>query len=217
MWEVQRSVSSHRMFRQLILPAVFPIGIVLLTIALIVSIGETLLNLFDPTVEEIRRPELWVATGAALAILAVAGLLSTRPAGSLGKLDEPLMIGKRPLLADPLPPVDVLARRGVPGTVDDLAPDYVLYARNGQIGIAREILRGVPGEYGQFRQGFVYAQGVFGANDEMWIPIEAISAVYPETRSAFIAIAGDEIEAYGWDNPPASFNLRRAREENTLY
>ena len=217
MWEVQGSVSSNRMFRQIILPGIFPVGIVILTAALIVTIGEILLNLFDPTVDEIKRPELWVATGAALAILAVAGVLSTRPAGSLGKLDEPLMIGKRPLLADPLPPVDMLARRGLPGTVEDLAPGFALYARNGQLGIAREILRGVPGESGQFRQGFVYAQGVFGANDQMWIPIEAISAVYPQTQSAFIAIAGDEIEAYGWENPPASFNLRGTSHENKLY
>jgi hypothetical protein len=217
MWEVQKSVSSNRMFRQVILPGIFPIGIVILTAALIVTIGETLLNLFDPTVDEIKRPELWVATGAALALLAIAGFLVSRPAGSLGKLDEPLMIGSRPLLAQPLPPVDVLARRGVPGTVDDLVPGYALYARNGQIGIARELLRDVPGEVGRFRKGFVYAQGVYGANDQMWIPLEAISAVYPETRSAFMAIAGDEIEAYGWDNPPASFNLRRTREENMLY
>ena len=60
----------------------------MLTILLIVTIGETLLSLFDPTVDEIKRPELWVATGAALAILAVAGLLATRPPGSLGKLDQ---------------------------------------------------------------------------------------------------------------------------------
>ncbi len=64
--------------------------------------------------------------------------------------------------------------------------------------------------------GLTYAF-VFGANDQMWIPIEAISAVYPETQAAFLAIAGDEIEAYGWDNPPASFNLRRTREENKLF
>jgi hypothetical protein len=217
MWEVQRSVSSHRMFRQIILPGIFPIGVIILTAALIVTIGETLLSLFDPTVDEIKRPELWVATGAALAILGVAGLLSSRPAGSLGKLDEPLMIGSRPLLAEPLPPVDVLARRGVRGSVDDLAPGYQLYARNGQIGVAREILRDVKGEYGQFRQGFIYSQGVHGANDQMWIPIEAVSAVYPETSAAFLAIAGDEIEAYGWNNPPASFNLHRSREENKLY
>lgn len=217
MWEVQKSVSSNRMFRQVILPGIFPAGVVILTAALIVFIGETLLSLFDPTVEEIKRPELWVATGAALGILAIASLLASRPAGSLGKLDEPLMIGKRPLLAEPLPPVDVLARRGVPGTIDDLAAGYALYARNGQIGIAREFLRDVPGESGQFRKGFVYAQGVYGANDQMWIPLEAISAVYPETKSAFIAIAGDEIETYGWDNPPASFNLRRTSHENRLY
>ena len=51
----------------------------------------------------------------------------------------------------------------------------------------------------------------------MWIPIEAVSAVYPERSSAFLAIAGDEIEAYGWHNPPVSFNLRRTLEENKLY
>lgn len=211
-------MSTQRMFRQLILPGVFPVMVIILTAALIIIVGETLLGLFDPNFDkEIERVELWVATGVALLILAAAGFLATRPKGSLGKLDEPLMIGSRPLLAEPLPPVDVTARRGLPGTTADLAPGYQLYARNGQIGIAREILRDVPGESGHLRQGFIYAQGVFGANDQMWIPIEAVSAVYPETRSAFLAIAGDEIEAYGWDNPPASFNLLRTREENKLY
>ena len=28
---------------------------------------------------------------------------------------------------------------------------------------------------------------------------------------------GDEIEAYGWDNPPAAFNLKRQREEYKLF
>ena len=206
------------MFRQLILPGVFPVMVIILTAVLIIFVGESLLGLFDPDFDrEIERLELWIATGAALLILATAGFLATRPKGSLGKLDEPLMIGSRPLLADPLPAVDVTARRGMPGTVADLASGYRLYARNGQIGVAREILRDVPGESGYLRQGFIYAQGVFGANDQMWIPIEAVSAVYPETRSAFIAVAGDEIEAYGWDNPPASFNLRRTREDNKLY
>ena len=36
-------------------------------------------------------------------------------------------------------------------------------------------------------------------------------------RSAFLAIAGDEIEAYGWQNPPISFNLHRTLPENRLY
>lgn len=216
--EVESGVSSYGFVRRFVLPTTFPLAAIALTITLIVIIGEALLSIFDPGFDkEYERPELWVATFAALVILAVAGFLATRPAGSLGKLDEPMAIGSRPLLADPPPPVDLLARRGLPGTESDLAAGYVLFARNGQIGVVREMLRDVAAEVGHLRKGFIYAQGVYGANDNMWIPIEAVSAVYPETKTAFLAIAGDEIEAYGWDNPPPAFNLRRTSEENKLY
>jgi hypothetical protein len=208
---------QQKFFRQFVLPGIFPATIVAIVVAGIVLVGETLLASVNDAGSEIERIELWVGTGAALLILAACAFLATRPAGSLGKLDEPLMIGKRPMLADPLPPVDVTARRGIPGSLDDLAPGYALFARNGQIGVARELLRDVPGEMSHLRKGFVYAQGVFGANDQMWIPLEAVSAVYPETHAAFLAIAGDEIEAYGWDNPPAAFNLKRQHEEYKLY
>lgn len=210
-------MSTQKLYREIILPGAFPIAVILLTIALIVLVGETLLSLVKDADSEIERPELWFGTGAALAILGVAAFLATRPAGSLGKLDEPMAIGTRPLLADPLPPVDVRARHGLPGTTDEIAPGYVLYARNGQIGVVREVLRDVPAEVRHLRRGLLYTQGVFGANDQMWIPVEAVSAVYPETSSAFLAIAGDEIEAYGWHNPPISFNLNRTIEENRLY
>jgi hypothetical protein len=46
---------------------------------------------------------------------------------------------------------------------------------------------------------------LYGANDEMWIPLEAVYAVYPETGSAFLAAKGDEIEHFGWNLPPESF------------
>jgi hypothetical protein len=215
--EVQSNVTNSRLYRQIILPGVFPIGVIILTIALIVLIGETLLASVNHPGREIERRELWVGTLAALAILGFAAVLVTRPKGSLGKLDEPLAIGKRPLLADPLPPVDVYARHGTPGTVEDIGPGYLLYARNGQIGVVREVLRDVPAEVRHLRRGFLYAQGVHGANDQMWVPVEAVSAIYPETRTAFLAIAGDEIEAYGWQNPPISFNLHRTLPENRLY
>lgn len=208
---------EQKFYRQFILPALFPLTVIVVTILGIVLVGETLLALVTDAASELERPELWIATGAALLILGACAFLATRPAGSLGKLDEPIMIGKRPMLADPLPPVDVLARRGIPGTPDDITAGYVLFARNGQIGVARELLRDVPGEFSHLRKGFVYAQGVHGANDQFWVPIEAISAVYPETKSAFLAIAGDEIEAYGWSNPPVSFNLNKTVEENKLY
>jgi hypothetical protein len=205
------------MFRRAVLPVLYPAIMVAITIALIVLIGEALLHLFDPDAREIERPELWIAVAIALVILGVAAFLASRPQGSLGALDKAVMIGNRPMLAEPLPPVDMMARRGLLGTDADIVPGYALYARNGQIGIAREILRDVADEHGYHRRGFIYAEGVHGANDEMWIPMEAVSAVYPETHSAFLAIAGDEIEAYGWENPPASFNLRRQREENKLF
>jgi hypothetical protein len=210
-------VASHSMFRRAVLPVIYPAVMVAITVALIVLIGEALLHLFDPSAKEIERPELWIAVAVALVILGVAGFLATRPQGTLGPLDQPVMIGSRPMLAEALPPVDMMARRGLLGADADITPGYALYARNGQIGIAREVLRDVSDEYGHHRRGFIYAEGVHGANDEMWIPMEAVSAVYPETHSAFLAIAGDEIEAYGWDNPPASFNLRRQRHENTLF
>jgi hypothetical protein len=211
-------VSTHSVFRRAVLPAIYPLGIIVVTAALIVAVGESLLHLFDPDFSsEFERLELWIAVAFALAILGVAFFLATRPAGSLGKLDQPMMFGKKPLLAQPMPPVDIAARRGLIGTTGDIVPGYALYARNGQIGIAREVIADVADEFGHHRRGFIYTQGVHGANDEMWIPMEAVSAVYPETHSAFLAIAGDEIEAYGWDNPPASFNLRRQREENKLY
>jgi hypothetical protein len=208
---------EQKFFRQFVLPGVFPVTVILITIAGIVFVGETLLALYGDATSELRRPELWVATFATIGILGACAFIATRPEGSLGKLDEPVMIGSRPMLADPLPPVDVLARRGIQGTADDIAAGYTLYARNGQIGVARELLRDIPGEALQFRKGLIYAQGLHGANDQMWIPIEAVSAVYPETRSAFLAIAGDEIEAYGWSNPPAAFNLKRQHEEYKLY
>jgi hypothetical protein len=210
-------VTNSKFYRQFVLPGLFPAAIVALTIALIVLVGETLLATANIADREIERHELWLGTAASLIILGVAAFLATRPKGSLGKLDEPLAIGKRPMLAEPLPPVDILARRGLPGSIEDVAPGYALYARNGQIGTVREVLRDVPAEVRHLRKGFLYAQGVHGANDQMWIPIEAVSGVYPETSSAFLAIAGDEIEAYGWQNPPISFDLNRTLEENKLY
>lgn len=209
--------TQQKFFRQIVLPGVFPITIIAITIALIILVGETLLSLAGEASSELERPELWVATFAAILVLAACAFLATRPEGSLGKLDEPIMIGSRPMLAAPLPPVDVSARRGPVGTIDDIGAGYALFARNGQIGVARELLRDVPSEVSHLRKGFIYAQGVFGANDQMWIPIEAVSAVYPETHAAFLAIGGDEIEAYGWQKPPAVFNLYTQTEENKLY
>ena len=210
-------MSPAKVYRNWVLPGIVPVGVIVVTLAIIIVVGEILLSVYEHGTPELERLDLYIATGGAILILGVSAFLATRPAGALGPLDQELAFGKRPMLAEPLPPVDVSARRGALGTIDDIERGYALYARNGQLAVAQDLLKGVPGEVSHLRKGFIYAQGVHGANDQIWIPIEAVSAVYPETRSAFLAIAGDEIEAYGWQKPPASFNLLRKDTEQRLY
>jgi len=197
--------------RRIIQPLVVPLGVFVVVAAIIIFIGQTLISLFENGRTELERPELYFATILALLILGVAGFLATRPDGALGPLDRDLAIGSKPMFAPVLPPIDITARNGVPGTIADLAPGYVLYARSGALANVIDVLKGVE-EHGRVRNGLIYAQGVHGASDELWIPIEAVSAVYPETRSAFLAIKGDETEAFGWNRPPMSFS-RQARPE----
>ena len=65
----------------------------------------------------------------------------------------------------------------------------------------------LPGEeeYGRRRRGLIYANGLYGASSELWIPLEAVFAVYPETGAALLAAKGDETEHFGWNRPPESF------------
>ena len=66
--------------------------------------------------------------------------------------------------------------------------------------------RGMPGTVADVREGFtLYASGLHGANEEMWIPVEAVMSVWPETGTVFLAAKGDEMEHFGWNRPPASF------------
>ena len=211
-------MNHSKIYRELILPAVVPITVIILTAILIVGIGETLLAFVKPNPSsDLGRPELWFAVILALVVLGACAFIATRPQGSLGKLDQPVAIGSRPMLEPPLPPVDVQARRGPVGTLQDLAPGYTLYARNGALAKVVEVLPTAQEQYGHLRQGLIYAQGLYGANDEMWIPGEAVAAVYPETHSAFLAIGGDEIEFLGWHRPPAGFRRTPVKEEPKLY
>jgi hypothetical protein len=211
-------MNTGKLYRDLIMPAIVPIGVIILTILLIVVIGETLLGLADETVtKELERMELWVAVVLALVVLGACAFIATRPEGTMGRLDEEIAIGSRPMLAPPLPPVDVLARTGPRGVLADVVPGYTLYARNGALAKVVEVLPTAQEEFGHLRRGLIFAQGVFGANDEMWIPGEAVAAVYPETRSAFLAIAGDEIEFLGWHRPPSGFRRIPRKEEQHLY
>jgi hypothetical protein len=207
---------SRHFERDIIRPLVVPIGITIVVGAIIIAIGETLLGLFQEGRPDTERLELYFAVGLALVILFGCGFLATRPAGALGPLDKDLAIGSKPMFAPESPPVDLAARNGPLGTVADIAPGYVLYARSGALAQVVDVLKGVE-EYGRVRSGLIYAQGMHGASDELWIPVEAVSAVYPETRSAFLAIKGDETEAFGWDRPPSSFSRRPRPEAPKLY
>ncbi len=196
---------ATRLKRRLISPAVVFIGVALVVAALVVGIGEGLLALHPAhAASELERPELWVATGGSLAILAVCAFLATRPQGSLGLLDRDVAVGGRSMFAPEPPPLDLSLRRGPAGTVADIQEGFTLYARSGPLA---RVIGMLPGEeeYGRRRRGIIYASGLYGASDELWIPVEAVLAVYPETRAAFLAIKGDETEHFGWSRAPQSF------------
>lgn len=202
--------------RAILRPGMVFVFVALIVGLLIVGIGELLLLLHPEvmpaggegvaaTVGEFLRPELLTAFGLSLAILFVGAFLS-RPSASERRLDEPVAFGSKPIFDPVEPPLtdELKTRRGPQGTWSDIQTGYVLYARNGPLAKVEAVLPGEE-EYGKTRRGFIYASGMYGANDEMWIPIEAVYAVYPETGSAFLAAKGDEIEHFGWNLPPQSF------------
>jgi hypothetical protein len=193
--------------KQVIRPIVVPVLAFLLAAALIIAIGETLLNLFDADFSsELARKELWFGTLLALAILAVGSLIVLRnPSERNGVLDREVVVGRKPMFAEPVSPLEARMRAGGKGFISDITEGYTLYARNGEFA---RVMGMIPGgsEAGRTFKGYIYAEGMRGANRELWIPIEAVLDVYPETHSAFLAIMGDETEAFGWNKPPLSFN-----------
>lgn len=209
---------NERLKQKLIDPFVMPLIVIGVTVGLIVMMGEALLALFQPgdTKDRLDRPELWGALLLSLAVIGIAGFLVTRPKGTTGSLEREVVIGSRPFFEEPLPPVEERARTGPLGRVTDIEPGYTLYAQSGKLA---EVIGVLPGgtDYGKRFAGFLYSKGVYGASEELWVPFEAVLAVYPETRSAFLAIKGDETEHFGWNVPPES--VRRGpprRPDETL-
>lgn len=199
-------------------PALVAIIAAAITGALIFSIGHLLLHFADHTItKELQRKELWVGLALTVGVLAVASFLATRPQGSLGRLDKQTAIGRAPMSGElDRSPVLLSAKHGPEGAISDIGPGYTLYARNGAFAQTIDVLKSVE-DVGDVHRTLIYAKGLLGGPDELWIPIEAVSGVYPQTRSAFLAIAGDEAETFGWNRPPASFSRVERPKETPLY
>lgn len=196
---------AARLTQALVRPAVVFIGAAIAVALLIILIGEALLGLFNPeATSELARPELWIAVLVSLAVLGVSAVLSREPSGRAGVLDRQTVIGDRPFFAPEPPPLDVTLRRGPRGSVSDIKEGDTIWAQNGPLAKVIALLPGEE-EYGKRRRGLLYASGLYGASDELWIPVEAVIAVYPETGSVFLAAKGDETEHFGWNKPPQSF------------
>ncbi len=199
-------------------PATVGIIAALITGFGIYLIGHLLLRTVDHSVtQELDRKELWVGLALTVGILAIASILASRPAGSLGPLDKPVAIGKTPMAGEiDLAPIPLSAKYGPEGTVADLTEGYTLYARNGAFAETIDVMKSVE-DIGGIQRTLIYAKGLYGGQGELWIPIEAVSGVYPESTSAFLAIAGDEAETFGWNRPPMSFSRTERPKETPLY
>lgn len=208
---------GEKIKRHLVDPVVIAIVIAIIVGAMVITLGKTLLNLYSEErgIDSFSRPELWLALGLALAIIAIGGIWSTRPKSNNDWLDKDVVLGHREFFQEPLPPISATARSGPEGTVDDITDGYTLYATNGALATAKGLLPGAN-DYGRRFAGFIYAHGLHGASDELWIPVEAVTAVYPETKSAFLAVKGDETEFFGWNYPPENLRRGPSKEKDPL-
>lgn len=204
-----------RIFEKYINPFVLPLGILVIILAVLAGVGEMYLALFVPgdTPDRLNRPELWTSIGILLGVIAIIAFVASRPKGSLGILEKEVMFGRKPLWSDELSPVDARALSGQPGTIGDLNAGYTLYAQSGAIGTVLGILPGGT-DYGKRFSGFMHVEGMGHTAKQMWIPFEAVTAVYPESQSAFLAIKGDEAESFGWTSPPETMTRGESKHKS---
>lgn len=190
-------------------PAAVFVGALIAVAAIVLGIGTLLLKLHPGgivrgnLVSEWIRPDLIAALLIAVLVLAGCAFLA-RPKAHPDALDAHRAIGKTDFDAASLAVIPPSVRRGQPGAVGDIREGFTLYAQNGALATVLGLLPGEE-EYGRRRRGIIYATGLHGANEEMWIPVEAVMSVWPETGAVFLAAKGDEMEHFGWNRPPASF------------
>jgi hypothetical protein len=193
--------------------AVF-VGALVAVGAIVLAIGYLLLGLHPDNIvhgdlaSEWLRADLLAATLIAVVVLFGCAVLARTPAQP-DALDAHRVIGKEDFDAPTPVAAPPPTRRGMPGTVADIREGFTLYAQNGALATVLGVLPGEE-EFGRKRRGILYASGLYGANEEMWIPVEAVMSVWPETGSVFLAAKGDEMEHFGWNRPPASFRRTEA-------
>lgn len=192
-------------------PAAVFIGAGLVVGAIVLVIGTLLLTLHPSGIEQGNLASEWLrADLVAAMVIALVALFGcawlARPASHPDALDAHRTIGKTDFSTPPPPPLAVVPayRRGATGTVADIREGFTLYAQSGPLATVLGVLPGEE-EYGRRRRGIIYATGRYGANEEMWIPVEAVMSVWPETKAVFLAAKGDEMEHFGWNRPPESF------------
>lgn len=203
--------------QKIVRPIVFPVAVAAVTGLLIVGFGKSVLAVFGGgTKDRIDRPELWLALGAALVILLAGGLIVTRPSRVLGVLGKPVVFGGTPFFEpSAVAPVGEDARAGEQGTVTDIREGFTLYAGSGALATAIGLLPG-GSDHGKTFAGYIYAEARRSARAQLWIPFEAVTSVYPESKSAFLSIRGDEAEAFGWNIPPETVRRGPARHPSEL-
>lgn len=203
--------------QKIVRPIVFPVAVAAVTGLLIVGFGKSVLAVFGGgTKDRIDRPELWLALGAALVILLAGGLIVTRPSRVLGVLGKPVVFGGTPFFEpSAVAPVGEDARAGEQGTVTDIREGFTLYAGSGALATAIGLLPG-GSDHGKTFAGYIYAEARRSARAQLWIPFEAVTSVYPESKSAFLSIRGDEAEAFGWNIPPETVRRGPVRHPSEL-
>jgi len=182
-------------------PIILLVIVFAFVVGFVIGYGEWLLTVTDSSIDKdsFARREVWVAIISSAAIVVVAGLIAYSPPGRFAFLERSQLIGKEPIFAPPSPGPAAIARSGSTGSVAQVAAGYTLFAKDTPLAY---VIGTVPGRRGQ--GGYFYAAGFDGNARQIWIPVDAVADVYPDTRSAFLAMRGTDPAAYGWTTMPES-------------
>jgi len=168
-------------------PIIILVIVFALAVGFVIGYGEWLLSATDSTIEKdsFARPEIWVAVISGAVIVLVAGLVAYSPAGRFAFLERGQIVGREPIFAPPAPGPSAVARSGTTGSVGQIDQGYTLFLQDAPLAY---VIGTVPGRRGQ--SGYLYAAGFEGNARQIWVPVEAVADVYPDSRSAFLTARG---------------------------